>query len=196
MAVIKSKIDQLNAKDKKTIEVVFNCGGYFSQLHMNTLFCDISNQSNWERLKKIVDLGYVKEHRLNSNSPNEPVTYQVTRGACKMMNNPDSYFRKKHNKSYIKRSLLKGLFVVENFAEIYDSMIFDGKEKIQFLVGKGYGESSLPTKKNYNIHKQIYDETIQVEEMIIDASKLTEKPKFLYDIDADIIFVYVDKDHP
>lgn|GEM_PF-6297129 len=196
MVVVKSRIDQLNEKDRRTIEVIFNCGGYFSQLHMNTLFSDISNQSNWERLKKIVDLGYLKEHLLDSNSTNEPVTYQVTGRACKMMNNPDSYYRKKHNKSYIKRGLIKGLFVVENSAEIYDSIIFDVREKIQFLMEKGYNENSFPSKKNYNIHKQIYDETIQVEEMIIDASNLTEKPKFLFNIDADIIFVYIDKDHP
>lgn len=196
MALIKSKLDQLNEKDRKTIEVVFNCGGYFSQHHMNMLFSDLSNQSNWERLKKITDLGYLKEHLLNSNSTNEPVIYQVTAGACRMMNNPDSYFRKKHNKSYIKRSLIKGLFVVENFKEIYDSIIFDGREKIQFLVGKGYNENSLPTKKNYNVHTKIFDELSQVEEMIIDTSKLTEKPKFLSNIDADIVFVYINKEHP
>lgn len=196
MTVIKSKLDQLNEKDKKTIEVAFNCGGYFSQVGINTLFSDISNQSNWERLKKIVDLGYLKEHLIDSNSPNEPVIYQVTGGACKMMNNPDSYFRKKHNKSYIKRSLGKGLFIVENFEETYNSIIFNGKEKEQFLLKKGYNESSFPTKKNYNIHTQVYDDIVQVEEMIIDASMMLVRPKFLSNMDVDIVFVYIDKEHP
>lgn len=196
MAVVKSKIDQLNEKDRRTIEVIFNCGGYFSQLHMNTLFSDISNQSNWERLKKIVDLGYLREQQLDSNSPNEPVVYQVTGGACRMMDNPDSNFRKKHIKSYIKRSLVKGLFVVENFAEIYDSIIFDGKEKKHFLLEKGYSENSLPTKKNYNINTKVNDEVTQVEELIIDVPMLSIKPKFLSDTNADIVFVYIDKEHP
>lgn len=196
MTVIKSKLEELNAKDTKTIEVAFNCGGYFSQLGMNTLFSDISNQSNWERLKKIVDLGYLKEHLLDSNSPNEPVTYQVTGGACKMMNNPDSYFRKKHNKSYIKRSLIKGLFIVENFVETYDSIIFNGKDKEQFLLEKGYSEKSFPTKKNYNIHTQVFDDIMQVEEMIIDTSKMAVRPKCLSNMDVDIVFIYIDKEHP
>lgn len=196
MPVIKNRLGKLNVKDLKTIEVIFNSGGYFSQEHMNILFDNISNQSNWERLKKLVDLNLLKEHLLDSNRVNEPVIYQVRQGACKLMNSPDSYYRKKHNKSYIKRALIKGMFIVENYGELYEALKFDNIEKQQFLLSKGYSETSFPKKKNFNKKTSENDVMIHIEELILDLEKLEQRPEFVGNSDVELLFVYVDKEHP
>lgn len=195
MQLIRSKDNKLSNNDLKTVEVVFNSGGYFSQEHMNVLFDNLSNQSNWERLKKLVDLNYFKEHLLDSNRPNEPIIYQVRYSACKLMKNPDSHFRKKHNKSYIKRALIKGLFVVETYKELYDHILFNNDEKQDLFLSKGYKLSSLPTKSNYNKRTEKNDLMIHIEELIIDLGTIDKKPNFIKD-DTGILVVYIDKERP
>jgi hypothetical protein len=196
MPVIKNRLEKLNVKDLKTIEVIFNSGGYFSQEHMNILFDNISNQSNWERLKKLVDLNLLKEHLLESSRVNEPVIYQVRQGACKLMNNPDSYFRKKHNKSYIRRALIKARFIVENYKGLYGALIFDNDEKQLFLTAKGYSFSSFPKKKNFNKKTSENDVMIHIEELILDLEKFEQRPEFIGGSEVELLFVYIDKEHP
>lgn len=195
--IVKTRIEKLNEREINTLKVMFNGGGYFTQKHINALYPNISNKSNWVVMKKLVELDFIKE--FDNDIGENTRLYQVKSATCKLMNNPDSYFRKRHSESYIKRALVKGYFVSSNFDKLYSSMIFDNEDKINFLMDKGFNRSILPTKKNYNTKSKIFDDMIHIEEVLIDFTeckgrKITFNDEVIFDDSTPkIVVCYIDK---
>jgi hypothetical protein len=123
--------------------------------------------------------------------------YQITAKACGYFNNPDSYFRKKHDDCYIIRALIKQQFFFEICRDFEASIISCHENRVSLLTKQlGVSMDILPKKYNKGVPM------IHVEEYIIDARNISSKKLYcpvnkelVYDFCtySGIIFVYVDK---
>ncbi len=115
---------------------IYVTGGY-TTIESLMEYLDVSKRTAWKYLEYL-SKGSIKERflkRVNeeTRNPHEKIIYQVTAKTCKMYNNKDSYYRKKHPPEYIIRSLLKnGYFSF--YKEVKDKCIFLSEDKLNYLL--------------------------------------------------------------
>lgn len=158
MAAIK-----LNEKDLDLLQKILEYGGYATSFSLCSYRNDISTVAVFYILKKLTDGGYLKAIPFYSDSRRNVSIYQVTAKTCKLFDNPDSYYRKKHEDTYIIRSLIKGHFLFEITKDFESAVVVEHEKKLQLLNGDmNFALELLP--KKYNKGTPL----IHVEEVILD----------------------------
>ncbi len=104
---------KLNDNDFDLLRKIFEFGGYTTSLSVNAYRNDISSVAVFYILKKLTEGGYLREIPFYSDSRKNALVYQVTSKTCKLFDNPHSYYRKRHEDSYIIRQLIKQHFLFE-----------------------------------------------------------------------------------
>lgn len=188
---------KLNDNDLDLLRKIYEYGGYTTSLSVIAYRNDISSVAVFYILKKLTEGGYLKEIPFYSDSRKNALVYQVTAKTCKLFDNPHSYYRKRHEDSYIIRSLIKQHFLFEICREFDQSIITENDKRIQFLTQElGFEERLLPKKYNKGVP------LTHVEEYIIDSSTMQGKELFcrssgesIYWINekSGLIIIHIDK---
>lgn len=175
------------------LRIIYSYGGYTRVSHIAKLFPGLSYNSLFVKLNKLEEMKYLTSRRLKNNSKQEQKTYQVTHATCKLFNNPDSYFRKKHQEEYIYRALIKNYFLCTIHRELKECIVTDNEKKISLFEEESFNKALLPRKYNKE------ESFIHVEETPIDFTKCNNK-KLLYNNEvifndslSQIIIVYIDQ---
>lgn len=175
------------------LKIIYEFGGYTRIKNIQLLYPGISNKSLYLKLKKLEDMKYLKSMRLKTNSKKEQITYQITFLTCKLFNNPNSYFRKKHNEEYIYRALIKNYFLFSIYNKLGEIIIGNHDERILLFEEGNFNKELFPKKYNKN------ESFIHFEEMVIDFTKnkgrkLLFNEQLLYDDNSkNVIIIYVDE---
>lgn len=183
----------LTEDNRDLLKIIYNYGGYIRTKHLAFLFPEISERSRIKKLDKLVEMKYLVKRRLKTDSKIEPVTYQVTQKTCKLFNNPDSYFRKKHNEEYAYRALLKSYFCCGIYKDLGDYLLADHKERIKLFTEGKFSEDTFPRKYNKDTPM------IHFEELVFDFTKkfdveLKQKDEVIYTgTEPKAVIIYIDK---
>lgn len=188
---------KLNDNDLDLLRKIFEYGGYTTSLSVNTYRSDITSVAVFYTLKKLTEGGYLKEIPFYSDSRKNALVYQVTAKTCKLFDNPHSYYRKRHEDSYIIRALIKQHFLFEICREFNQSIIAENDKRIRFLAQElGFDEGLLPKKYNKSVP------LTHVEEYIIDSRTMQGKELYckssgesIYRINekSGLIIIHIDK---
>ncbi len=182
----------LTEDNRNLLKIIYSYGGYMRVKHLDILFPLISSRNRIKKLDKLVEMNYLTKRRLKTDSKIEPVTYQVTQKTCKLFNNPDSYFRKKHNEEYAYRALLKSYFCCEIYKDLGDYIVAAHEDRMAlFTMGK-FKEDTFPRKYNKD------SSFIHLEEITLDFTKksnaaLTKGEMIYDDAEPKIVIIYIDK---
>lgn len=157
---------------------IYITGGYTSVYNVMK-YLDAPRKTCWHNLE-LLSQGSTKERYLkkvnaSTRSSRDKMIYQVTRKTCALFNNPDSYFRKKHKKEYIARSLLKNRYFSVN-KNLKTNIIFSHDDKLEYIYEIGFKQEMLPRK--YIGKDYIY----------------TIEDSLLIDDDDNITVIYFDKE--
>lgn len=154
---------KLNDNDFDLLQKIFEFGGYTTSLSVSAYRKDISSVAVFYILKKLTVGGYLREIPFYSDSRKNALVYQVTSKTCKLFDNPHSYYRKRHEDSYIIRQLIKQHFLLEISKELGQNIVTKNDNRIRLLTEEfGFHEDLLPKKYNKGIP------LTHVEEYIID----------------------------
>lgn len=188
---------KLNDNDRELLRKIFEYGGYTTSLSVIAYRNDISSVAVFYILKKLTEGGYLREIPFYSDSRKNALVYQVTAKTCKLFDNPHSYYRKRHEDSYIIRALIKQHFLFEICREFEHSILTDNDKRIQlFTQGLGFDEGLLPKKYNKGVP------LTHVEEYIIDARNMQSREMYCkssremvcrMDEKTGIVVIYIDK---
>lgn len=161
---------KLNDNDLDLLWKIFEYGGYTTSLSVNAYRSDITSVAVFYNLKKLTEGGYLKEIPFYSDSRKNALVYQVTAKTCKLFGNPHSYYRKRHEDSYIIRALIKQHFLFEICREFGQSIIAENNKRIALLTQElGFDEGLLPKKYNKGVP------LTHVEEYIVDSRTVQER---------------------
>jgi len=164
---------KLNEKDQDILWKIFEYGGYTSSISLCNYRDDISSVAVFYNLKKYTDGGYLKAIPFYSDSRRNAIVYQITAKTCKLFDNPDSYYRKKHEDAYIIRALIKGHFLFEISKDFGFVVIAEHEKKLQLLNGEmNFALEMLPKKYNKGVS------LVHVEEVILDMRQMQNKDLF------------------
>lgn len=146
---------------------IYVTGGY-TNLYNLMKYLGINKSTAWHHLE-LLSTGNTKERylkKVNSETRNsrEKTIYQVTAKTCSLFDNPDSYFRKKHSREYIARSLLKNRYF-STHKELKRDAIILHDDKLQYAFDIGFERDMLPAK--YVGENSI----IAIEDTIIEAKE-------------------------
>lgn len=127
---------------------IYVTGGY-TNIYNLMMYLDVNKSTSWHHLE-LLSTGNIKERylkKINADVRNsrEKTIYQVTTKTCSLFGNPNSYYRKKHKKEYIARSLLKNRYF-SIYKEQKKNAIFLHNDKLQYLNDIGIEKDILPTK--------------------------------------------------
>lgn len=182
----------LTEDNRSLLKIIYRYGGYVRAKHLAFLYPEILGKSRIKKLDKLAEMKYLTKRRFKTDSKIEPVTYQVTQKTCKLFNNPDSYFRKKHNEEYAYRALLKSYFCCEIHNKLGDHIIADHDDRTELFVSGGFKEETFPRKYNKD------SSFIHLEELVLDLTKkentVLAKDEIIYDdTEARAVIIYIDK---
>ena len=193
-----ARLKRLNDSDMHLLEKIFEFSGYTTCPSISNYKTDRDISNNRRFLYKLVEEGYLKENRFYSDSNRDVIIYQVAAKTCKLLGNPDSYFRKKHCESYIIRALIKQHFFFEICSDFDASIVSLHESRVSLLTEElGFSIDVLPKKRDGDTC------TTHVEEYILDARSIKQGSficrqtgNTLFNFgrtNRGIIFVYIDK---
>jgi len=188
---------KLNDNDLELLHKIFKYGGYTTSLSVNAYRNDISSVAIFYILKKLTEGGYLKEIPFYSDSRKNALVYQVTSKTCKLFDNPHSYYRKRHEDSYIIRALIKQHFLFEICQEFEQSIFAENNKRILLLTQElGFDEALLPKKYNNGVP------LTHIEEYIIDTRNVYGRELYCrssgemicrIDESTGLVFIHIDK---
>jgi|GEM_PF-2112701 len=183
----------LTEENKELLKIIYEYGGYIRVSHLDLLYPNLSYISKFNKLDKLKSMRYLTARRFKTDSKREPVTYQVTKSACRLFDNPDSHYRKKHQVEYAYRALVKNYFCLELCrSNLKDNILSNHDDRVKFLKDNNFKEEFFPRKYNKN------ESFIHIEEFIIDLTKNENKMIYKDDLIYDdkikrAVIVYIDK---
>jgi hypothetical protein len=182
----------LTEENKNLIKIIYEYGGYIRVSHLDYLYPNLLHDSKLKKLEKLKGMRLLTSRRFKSNSKREPVTYQVTKASCRLFDNPDSYFRKKHQPEYAYRALVKNCFCLENY-KLQDAIITNHDERLNLLIDNQFSKELFPRKYNKESSFE------HIEELIINLTdkkgyKIINDDELIFDDNVDrLVLVYIDK---
>lgn len=187
---------KLNDDDMDLLKKIFEFSGYTTAFSLGNYKEDRDISNNRRFLYKLVEGRYLHQIQFYSDSDRDIMIYQVTAKTCNLFNNPHSYFRKKHDDTYIIRALIKQHFFFEICKDYCPCIVTENSKRIRLLSdGLGFDKELLPRK--YNADSSF----IHVEEYILDLRNTNgcfllcraNKKNIFQDTNSKIFFIYIDK---
>lgn len=183
----------LTDDNKELLKIIYYYGGYIRVSHLGLIYPNITPTSQFRKLNKLKEMGYLTARRLKTESKKEPITYQVTKPTCRMFFNPDSYYRKKHQEEYIYRALIKSYFCCELHNELGDQILADHDDRVQLFMKGNFNKELFPRKYNKD-DSFIHFEEFQINFTQTKGKKLINNDELLYDdLVKRTIIVYIDQ---
>jgi hypothetical protein len=183
----------LTENNKELLNIIYRYGGYTRLKHLQLIYTGISHSVLYRTMNKLEEMKYLNSKRLKTSSKIESITYQVTFPTCKLFNNPNSYFRKKHQEEYIYRALIKSYFLCSIHNRLSSRILTDNDDKINHFKKGNFSYELFPRKYNGK------DYFIHFEETVIDftehqGSSIQYKDTLLYDdSDKQSVIIFFDE---
>jgi len=193
VAIVK---EQLSQNDTELLEKILEFSGYTTTISVSEYINDCTDRAVRYKLKSLFDKGFLKQIFFYSDSRRDTIVYQVKAKTCKLFDNPDSYFRKRHNDVYIIRGLIKQHFLFETYKTFGDKIITNHDKRLDILKNQlGINEVFLPQKYNMNVPMT------HIEEVFIDGREgireaficKSNNEAIEYGNTERLVFVYIDK---
>lgn len=191
--LIQSRIERLNDRDQDVLRWIFDVGGCVMQRHVDLLCSDAAPITNYKRLQKLVELGFLRVIAFREPFT-EPNIYQVTQSACRFVGRPNSHYRKRLDHLHAYRAMVKARFCAEQLT-LRDSFLYHHDVRLSFFRQAGFDPRTFPTKIDRG------ERTIHFEELALDFSMtrgrvLRNGETVLFrDDPPGVIVVYVDRPH-
>lgn len=188
--------NDLTEKEYETLKYIYEYGGYVRVKFLEENFENVDYNTLYRRLENLADGNkkYLTKRKFWSDSRKEPITYQITKKGCSIIDNPNSHYRQKHKIQYSHRALIKSLFCFEQHNKLKDYLITNHDKRKSIFEKYNFDKNFFPRKYNKD------DSFVHFEEFIFDFTstdlklELYHKDKVVYDNSVpNIIIIHIDK---
>ncbi|MCL2547917.1 MAG: hypothetical protein FWE76_01980 [Symbiobacteriaceae bacterium] len=150
---------------ENTLKAIYDFGGYATTEMLCAWRPEVS-RSYQAKVLQILTLEKYLVTRPNLRYGNMPKVYQVTGKTCALYGNPNSYRKSVHNETYVRRSLLRSLFLFRLVGSgyPYEDILASNEDRVNLLQQMAVQPAGLPAKMIYG------ERSIQIEEYILRKS--------------------------